>query len=599
MPTTTELLPTLNADVLKALARQLGLAKTITRKPELIAELDGYVREHLPNLLAHCSETEKQLLAEAAHNRGSINPTAFRAKYGVACPLPENPCWGSTKTLLLLLLDYQDGVWKMPPSIADQLRMLFEKPASVAIQVVETFPTDYKPPELGWRKPIARPIHIHEGERIVFAELRSVLKLVQAGKLKVTDKGGRPTENTVQLISEVLVVPDFLVDEPPEATNDYTERGGAIRAHAWGVLVQQCKWAKAKGGRLALTPEGQALLASMEVSQFAAGIEAFLWDDDFDELNRVNHIRGQSGGGKRYLTPPTDRRPEIAESVAQWPVNQWIAFDEAVRYLLATGHHFAVTDADHTLYFGELQYGMLGGQGGQINRQYLRAFLFECLATLGLIDVAYVYPHHLWPELGDSWGIDELSFCSRYDGLLYMRLNTLGAYCLDATDAYQPAVPSEPRRWRVLPNREIALVDGQQLSPADRHLLALFATEKSERLWELDPARILNHLESGGKVEEALQFLESNCAPPIPETVQTTLSDLARRGAVVQAVEDALLIEVADEATAALIAHDTQAGKYCWLAGDRRLAVPRRNGRAFRSAMKKLGFIIPDGQFPS
>jgi hypothetical protein len=142
-------------------------------------------------------------------------------------------------------------------------------------------------------------------------------------------------------------------------------------------------------------------------------------------------------------------------------------------------------------------------------------------------------------------------------------------------------------------------VDGQRLSPADRHLLALFATEKSEHLWELDAARILNHLESGGKVEDALQFLETNCVPPIPETVQTMLADLTRRGTVVQAVEEALLIEVADEATAALIAHDSQAGKHCWLAGNRRLAVPRRNSRAFRSAIKKLGFIIPDGQFPS
>lgn len=599
MPTTTELLPTLNADVLKALARQLGLAKTLTRKPELIAGLDCYVRENLRNLIVHCSVTEKQLLAEAAHNGGRVDPTAFRAKYGVACPLPENPHWGTTKTPLLLLLDYQDGAWKMPPSIAERLRMLFEKPAPVTVQVVETLPTEYTPPKQHWRKPAVRPIHIHEGERIVIVELRSVLKLVQAGKLKVTDKGGRPTEDTVRLISEVLVVPDFLVDAPPETTDKYTERGGAIRAHAWGVLVQQCEWARAKGGRLALTSEGQALLASMDESKFSAGVEAFLWDDEFDELNRVNHIRGQSGGGKRYLTSPADRRLEISESVAQWPVNRWIAFDEAVRFLLATGHRFKVSNADHTLYFCELQYGMLGGHEGQINRQYLRAFLFESLATLGLIDVAYVYPHHLWPELGDSWGIDELSFCSRYDGLLYMRLNALGAYCLGASDTYQPAVPSEPRRWRVLPNREIALVDGQQLSPADRHLLGLFAAEKSEHLWELDPARILNHLECGGKVEDALQFLESNCAPPIPETVQTMLSDLARRGTVVQAVEEALLIEVVDEATAALIAHDSQAGKHCWLAGDRRLAMPRRNSRAFRSAMKKLGFIIPDGQFPT
>jgi hypothetical protein len=599
MATTTELLPNLNANVLKAFARQLALPKTLTRKPELITELDRYVRENLSNLLAHCSVTEKQLLAEAAHNSGRVDPIAFRAKYGKACPLPDNPYWGTTITLLLLLLEYQGGEWKMPPSIGERVRGLLEKPAPAAIQVVGNLPKEYTPPQETWRKAAPRPIHVHEGERIVFPELRSVLKLVQAGKLKVTDKGGRPTEDTVRLISEVLVVPDFVVDPPPEMTTEYTEHAGALRAHAWGVLVQQCEWAKAKSGRLALTSDGQKLLASMEVSEFAAGVEAFLWDDEFDELNRINHIRGQTGGGKRYLTSPADRRPEITESVAQWPVNQWIAFDQAACFLLATGHRFEVTTADHTLYFGELQYGLLGGHGGQINRQYLRAFLFESLATLGLIDIAYVYPHHLWPELGNSWGIDELSFCSRYDGLLYVRLNALGAYCLDATGVYQPAVPAEPRGWRVLPNREIALIDGQQVSPADRHVLALFATEKSEHLWELDPARILDHLESGGKVEDALQFLESNCAPPIPETVQTMLSDLARRGTVVRAVEEALLIEVADETTAALIAHDSQAGKYCRLAGGGRLAVPRRNSRAFRSAIKKLGFIIPDGRFPT
>ena len=378
MPTTTELLPTLNADVLKALARQLGLAKTVTRKPELIAELDCYVRENLPNLLAHCSVTEKQLLAEAAHNKGRVDPTAFRAKYGVACPLPENPHWASTKTPLFLLLDYQYEMWNMPPSIAERLRALLEKPAKVTIEVVDTLPANYTPPEERWRKPEARPIHIHEGERIVFAELRSVLKLVQAGKVRVTDKGGRPTENAVQLISEVLVVPDFLVDEPPEDTDEYTEPGGVVRAHAWGVLVQQCGWARAKGGRLAMTSEGQTLLASVDASKFLAGVQAFLRDDAFDELNRINHIRGQSGGGKRYLTPPADRRRKISKSVARWPVNQWIAFDEADRFLRATGHHFWVSNADYTLYFGELQYGSLGDQGGQINRQYLRAFLLMC-----------------------------------------------------------------------------------------------------------------------------------------------------------------------------------------------------------------------------
>ncbi len=595
----TVLLERINADVLNELARKLGLSKTVMRKADVIAELDGYVNENLNELVKSLSETERKLLAEAAYEDGSVDPVRFQAKYGVACPLPRRPEYRAKGiSPLLLLFGDEYGPQQMPRSLAKQLRTIMGKPVPASISVVESLPAVYVPPKRGWREMAERPIHVHEGEKIVFPELRSVLKLVQAGKLKVTDKGGRPTEDSVRLISAILVVPDFLVEPPPEETTKYTERSGAIRAHAWAVLVQQCGWAKAKGGRLSLTAQGQELLLSMGPSEFRAGVQRLLVDEEFDEFNRINHIRGQSGGGRRHLTSPGERRISICESIGEWPVNRWIEFDEAFRFLQASGRGFHVTEADYTLYFGELQYGMLGGQGSEINRQYLRVFLFESLATLGLIDIAYVYPHDLWPELRDSWGIDELSFCSRYDGLLYVRLNGLGAYCLGAAEAYEPAIPPGPRGMRVLPNREITLLD-PHLSPADRHVLAMFASEKSEHIWELDPARILSHVQSGGKVEEALQFLESNCCDPLPETVRVMFSDLASRATAVRIVEEALLLELADETTAALIAHDTQAGKHCWLAAGKYLAVPKRNLRAFRSAIKKLGFIIPDGQLPA
>jgi hypothetical protein len=592
-----ELLCSLNREVLTALARKLGLPKTVTHKADLVNELDRYVSEKLRDLVNHCSDAEKKLLAEAAHNDGHVDPHGFQAKYGVACPVPSNPGYRcADASPLLVLIGHEYNRRQLPAPVAKRLRAILEKPPEAGVKVVGNIPPVYLPPQ-NWRKQAERAIHVHEAEPIVFPELRSVLRLVQAGKLKVTDKGHRPTEETVRLVSEVLVVPDFLLEPPPEKTTQHTERGGAIRGHAWVVLVQQCGWAKARGGRLSLTDEGRNLLLGMKATDFGAGAEAFVYDDEFDEFNRINHIRGQSGGGRRYLTSPGERRSSICESMAKWPMNQWISFDEAARFLLASGCAFSVTEADHTLYFGELQYGMLGNGGAQINRQYLRACLFESLATLGLIDVAYVYPHDLWPELGDSWGIDDLSFCSRYDGLLYVRLNALGAYCLGATESYQPASAPGPRVLRVLPTREVALVDGP-LPAADRHMLAMFATEKSEYVWELDRARILDHVESGGTVEDALRFLEEKCADPLPETVQVMLSDLARRVAAVRGVEEALLVELADEPTAALIAHDAQAGKHCWLAGGRRLAVPKRNRGAFRNAVKKLGFIIPDGQLP-
>jgi hypothetical protein len=69
--------------------------------------------------------------------------------------------------------------------------------------------------------------------------------------------------------------------------------------------------------------------------------------------------------------------------------------------------------------------------------------------------------------------------------------------------------------------------------------------------------------------------------------------ELERKTTALKGAQPCLLIEVTDPATAALIAHDSRAGKYCLAAGDRHLAVPSRNERAFRNAVKKMGFVLP------
>src|SRR6266567_787927 len=435
MSETTDLLETINADVLAALARRLGARNASTRKPDTIAALDQMIHGDVQRILDHLSDIEKKLLAEIAYGDGLVNTPRFTAKYGVACPLPNGRHPSEASPLLLFIGDMYH-LRELPASAATALRAAMPKPAPAIVATVDSVPDTYVLPD-NWRKSANRPIHVYESERTVFPELRSVLKLVQAGKLKVADKSGRPAGDTVKLIGEALVAPDFLLEPPAEEITQFTERSGPVRAHAWGVLVQQCGWAKVKSGRLALTAAGQNLLSSGDVGQFRQGVGIFLGDDEFDEFNRINHIRGQSGRGHRYLTPPGERRGLIGEAMEEWPENRWIEFQAAARSIWASGHGFDVTEEDYTLYFEELQYGMLSGQSLQISHQYLRAVLFESLATLGLIDVAYVYPHSLWPELSGSWGIDGLSFCGRYDGLLYVRLNALGKHCLGSDGAYE------------------------------------------------------------------------------------------------------------------------------------------------------------------
>jgi len=590
---TTELLSGLNADVLNALARKVGAPTASMRKLDVIDALERLLLSNPRQIVDLLSDVEKKLVAEMAYSDGPLDAHQFEAKHGVQWPALGPRGYPSTDSSPLLIF-VGTGYGRVSPAVAQALRGVLEPPPAAAIAVTDALPAEYLLPG-NWRKGESRPLQVYEGEAVVFPELRSVLKLVQAGKLKVTEKSNRPTDQAVRRINEVLVVPDFSLEPPAEEAGQWTQHAGPVRAHAWGALVQQCGWAKAKAGKLVLTDEGQKLLGTADPAAFAKGVGEFIGDDELDEFNRINHIHGQSGKGQRFMTFPVERREAIVESMEGWPVNQWIAFDQAARHVWASGNGFDVTEATDSLYLGDAHYGRLYGGSLEISRLYLRAFLMESMATLGLVDIAYTYPHDLWPEQHQSWNSgDGLDFIGRYDGLLYARLNPLGAYCLELTDAYQPRATQAARPFRVLANREVALLDGGQPSAADRHLLELFATPKSEFVWVLDTARILTHVESGGALDEVTRFLESNSSVPIPETVAAMLADLARRSAAVVGAEEALLIEFQDETAAALAAHDTQTARYCHLAGKKHVAVPKKNLRAFRSAIKKLGFVIPD-----
>jgi hypothetical protein len=361
------------------------------------------------------------------------------------------------------------------------------------------------------------------------------------------------------------------------------------------VIVQQCGWCKPVGTKLGLTGKGRAMLSGGSVDALKEGFERLLNDDGFDEFNRINNIRGQSGKGKRSMTRPSTRKPGIADSMTQWPDNEWIALEDAFQFVRASGNSFHVTRNEWDLYFCEKQHGSLGydysDSGYGIEMQYMRAFLTETLATLGIIDLAYIRPHWLWPELGGRWGTDDMAFCSRYDGLLHMRLTRLGAYCLGNASTYEIPETDSAALVKVLPNLELILTN--DCSPTDTARLELFASPGNGQVWNVDRQRILAHLETGGSMDEIRKEIDSVADGEIPTTVTALLDEIENKATTLQGCTPCILIRVKDKATAALIADDPGASKYCLPAGDKHLAVPKKHERAFRRAVKKLGYVVP------
>jgi len=312
-----------------------------------------------------------------------------------------------------------------------------------------------------------------------------------------------------------------------------------------------------------------------------------------DELSRIDCVKGQTGKGRHGLTGVSSRRNAGARALAECPTGGWISTDELFRFLRASGNGFSVTRNAWDLYIGEQQYGSFGYEGGEriLEERFLYCLLLEYAATLGLIDAALIPPAGGRGDYRAMWGTDDLVYFSRYDGLMYIRLTPLGAYCLGAESHYQPETVEAKPVLQVLSNMEVAAI-GPELEQSDRITLDIWATPVSDRVWRMNAGTLLAAIAKGRSVVEIQQFLTARGAGPLPETVGLLLEDVANRSAKVLDRGLARLIECADPALAALIANDSRTRKLCMQAGERCLVVPAASEALFKRALREVGYVV-------
>ncbi len=597
----------MSADDLRKLAAltQSTKEKLPTRKADLAAVIIRHLgRERLRMVWQGLEELQRAAVAEVVHSKSTrFFADRFHAKYG------RHPDWGSTdkygsrRSLSpLCFFFYGNGV--MPADIKDRLKAFVPPPAEARIRTLDHLPAAYDRPFARWN-PKSRsqekgteqvPLRIHETERAAQRELLFVLRLVDAGKVAVSDKTRRASASTIDAITANLEGGDYY-PHVPSRDKWHDENAGPIRAFAWPILLQAGGLAQLSGTRLQLTKAGRKALFEPAAETIRTLWAKWMDSTLLDELSRIECVKGQKGKGKRGLTAAWSRRVEVADTLAECPAGVWIETDEFFRFMRASGNDLLVTRNVWDLYLCELQYGSLGYDNGErvLTQRYLYSLLLEYAATLGLIDVALIPPAGARSDYHDMWGADELPFFSRYDGLMYFRITPLGAYCLDGESDYQPAPVEVKPVLRVLPDLEIAAI-GSSLEQGDRLALDAFAVRVSESAWRLDAGKLLAAIEEGRPVAEIRAFLAARCGAPIPDRVARLLEDVADRSAKVHDRGIVRLIECADPALAARIADDSRTRKHCMQAGDRYLVVPESSEAAFRRALRELGYILATGE---
>ncbi len=575
MITLPEVLWSLTVPALKQLMALLPDAPSAGRKDEIIQTLvRGLSLSGLIALWKRLDEQERLAVGEALYAaNGVFDPIQFQAKHG-RLPVFETEIkrYHKAPTQLSLFLFACGSDRCVPVDLHASLKSFVPAPKPTMIATVEMPPASLND--------TAMTVRLTEHE--AFAELTVMLRLVEEGKMQVSDKTSMPTASTLRMLENHLVGGDFYPDEPPKKP-----RGdciGPIKPFAWPMLLLGADLAQRKGTGLALTKDGQKAMANSPAEMIRSIWRRWIESTLLDEFSRVDKIKGQKAKGQ-VMTSVRKRRETIAWVLRLCPADKWISVEELSRYMRAAGHRFEVTHDPWALYLFDSNYGSLGYSGSHgwniLQHRYILCLLFEYVATLGMIDVAHIDPGQAPQDFSDMWGADNLEFLSRYDGLAFFRITPLGAYCLGSADKYVSASLPSQVRLSVLPTLLVKVVNGEP-SMEEALTLDAWGTRETEHSWRLDRQKAIVSIERGRDIDDLLMFLRARDEQPLPDTTESFVANCRKNAKALKVMDTMLLVECQDQTTAEFIAtHKLNVG-LCQHVGERKLIVPLKKKEKFK-----------------
>ncbi len=567
--------PSKKSDIVPFLTLKMSSEEVVRKQYELLDDL------------------EKAAIREAVHNPfGLLDPARFKAKYG---KVPDRWMRGQTTAIELF---FPLGWW-LPSDLRSMLRNFVPEPEVPAVETVVDLPETVAEAGPDWvyrdgkkqreRVPLRQRLTAATASR----EFVTMLRLAEAGKLRVSEKTRKPSQATVDTIEPLLSDGDFYQDEDRMEYATSTGQSLTIRAYAWPCILQAAGLVSLAGGKLELSREGRKALT--RPPQVVIRDAWKKWDATklFDEFDRIEQVKGKSTA---RLTAVADRRRSVGCALAKCPPGVWIEVDEFFRFLRALDLDFTLARNEWKLYVCEAQYGSFGYQNSNdwemLQGRFILAVLFEYAATLGLIDVAYVAPGDGRDDFYGHWGADDSSSFSRYDGLKYIRLNALGVWCLGVAAEYQAEVATSGGSWRVLPNLEIVSGDARP-EAADALFLDRIAERTSEAVWRLDRDKILVRVEEGLPLGEIAAFLEKHAQGALPGTVQALVDDMEQRSGRLRDLGTVRMIECSDAETARMLVLDPKLKTLCEPAGKRGIVFRANVEPQVRTQLRKLGYVLP------
>ena len=582
-----------NSDVLLQFVRLLGGRSNLTRKDQraefLVATLLD--PERLRAIWQEMDDLSHKAVTEAYHNGGVFDANAFVAQYG---SVPERPktSYGYyvREPILFDLFVHFDSISRqyilepalmpilagfIPERETFRLEGLVETPTTIGADAEEIDTVCAETEEAGWH------------------DLLLFLQLLDAGMIKLSSSSTRLTPVATRTFLDNLLQGDFFTVDSKAKADDTIRAYGLPQFAAGAGLISTT-------GSGNLTERGREFLATQEPSLLLEAFETWINEGNFDELNRIDALKGMRSRNIR-LTKPGMRRERIVEALSWCPTGEWILIDDFYRALKIWHFDFELEEGGiEKLYIG-YRYGSSGyyepwasqeDMWALTNGLYINVVLWEYLASIGALDLLYVSPEDVDLDV-ELYYYDEFAY-SRYDGLLYFRINPLGAYLFGQAGEYTPKRPVDEAFFTVTPDRKLTLLgdpqDSSRVTPVVKAQLDQYFVAETAESYRLDAQKLLEVLDEGADYGAMRDFLTRHHHGSLPAEIDTWLDQTYVNSQAFSIKSQALLIRVASVELVEQVLADGELGKFCNALDTRTLVIPTNRESRFRSRLHELGY---------
>ncbi len=553
-----------------------GVKPKQLRKAWLVEALTEGVSnpDSLKYYLQKLSDLELTFIKESVFNyHGLIDKPRFKGKYG---KFPERSRKVSFISYGLELSEQLEPFFypqlidryapaQIPATLCSSLKQLIDKPEPGILKACSL--------------PEPLPDHqvLFERERLALSELPSLLILLQEKQIKVSDKTGIASLASIKKASKDIH--EYYEEESCE------EAAGMelIVSYGWLQLLGNCKFSK---------QSKSTLIPAKKINQSSVDTIKDIWDQwvtnrAHDEFRRINRIKGQSGKGNRFFTNVVNRRQAIITALKECKGKGWVAFEDFSRFMFITGADLEITTESEYLYIYDPSYGeFYDNDWNLLESRYLRCVLAEYAATLGLVDVVMAPPNSD-NSYDDVFG--DMECLSRYDGLRFFRLTSLGEYVLGLTEHYKTEAVA-PAETPLTIHRQGRIVFDNPPTPWERRFISLYADQGKDDVWMLSRKKMMETLQVGGSIDELKTFLLSREDQPfLPEDCEGILKQAAANLDGVKIQGEALIINCKNQEIVDFIVNDKVLAKWCQRLGKLQIVIPKSKENKFRDSLHSVG----------